>query len=211
MQALSLGRSGLAQKALVSSLMLLAVALLGAVLAYWTWVWFAPRPEPRTEASAAQTGSVASAGAVFGSVPRKQGVAAPTGIAIRLLGVVAASGGRRGHAVVQLEGKQVLAVQEGGDLAPGIRLAEVRAENVILERNGVRETLAWPERKITAAALPKAAQYSIPQARPAAAPAPAEAVAAQAAPAPAEPPAPQAAQALAPRAKRSAGRTEADD
>jgi general secretion pathway protein C len=190
--------------------MLLAVALLGAVLAYWTWAWFAPRPEPRTEATAAQTGSVASAGAVFGNVPRNQGVAAPTGIAIKLLGVVAASGGRRGYAVVQIEGKQILAVHEGEDVAPGIGLAEVLADHVILTRSGVRETLAWPEKKGAAPAAPKAAQYSVPQAvqaAPAPPPPPAEPVAPQAAPAVP----PQAAQAVPPRAKGSAGRREESD
>jgi general secretion pathway protein C len=147
MQALSLGRSNLAQTAVVSVLTLAAVALLGAVLAYWTWAWFAPRAEPRLEAAAAQSGSAASAGAIFGTVPRTRTAAAPTGIAIKLLGVVAAAGGRRGYAVVQLEGKQVLAVHEGEDVAPGVRLAEVLADHVILERSGMRETLALPERK----------------------------------------------------------------
>lgn len=207
MQALPFGRSNLAQTALVSLLTLIAIALLGAVLAYWTWAWFAPRPVPRVEATAALTGSVASAGGVFGSVPRNQGAAAPTGIAIKLLGVVAASGGRRGYAVVQLEGKQILAVHEGEDVAPGIRLAQVLPDHAILERSGVRETLAWPERKGTAPAAPKAAQLNVPPARQAAPPAPAESAAAQAAQAQAA----QAAQAVAPRAKRSAGRREEED
>src|SRR5487761_2548107 len=129
MQALPFGRVNVAQTVLVSSLTLGAVALLGAVLAYWTWAWFAPRAEA---------------------------TAAPTGIAITLLGVVAASGGRRGYAVVQLEGKQILAVHEGEDIAPGIRLAEVDADHVILDRNGVRETLAWPQRPGSA---PASAQF----------------------------------------------------
>ena len=193
----------------------MAVALLGAVLAYWTWVWFAPRPALRTEATAAQTGSVASAAAVFGSVPRNQGAAAPTGIAIKLLGVVAASSGRRGYAVLQLEGKQVLAVHEGEDVAPGIGLAGVLPDHVILERNGVRETLAWPERKGSAAAAPKAAQYSVPQTAQGAQAAQAAQAAAQTiappAAAPAEPPAPQAAPAVAPRARGSARRQENND
>src|ERR1035437_7699159 len=150
MQALPFGRSSLAQTVLLSLVTLVAVALLGAVLAYWTWAWFAPRAEPRVEAAAAQSGSVASAGAIFGNVSRNQETAAPTGIAIRLLGVAAASGGRRGYAVVQLEAKQILAVQEGEDVAPGIRLAEVHADHVILERNGTLETLAWPEKKAAA-------------------------------------------------------------
>ena len=206
MQALPFGRSNLAQTVLVSSLTLVAVALLGAVLAYWTWAWFAPRAEPRLEAVAAQSGSVASAGAIFGSVPRNQEAAAPTGIAIRLLGVVAASGGRLGHAVVQLEGKQILAVHEGEDLAPGIRLAEVHAAHVILERNGVRETLAWPEKKGSAPPSAQAAPSAAPRAAQSAAPPPAQTVA----PPPAAAVVPQAAQPVAPRARRSARRAESD-
>jgi len=206
MQVLPFGRSSLAQTVLVSSLTLVAVALLGAVLAYWTWAWFAPRAEPRLEATAAQGGSVASAGAIFGSVPRNQEAAAPTGIAIRLLGVVAASGGRLGHAVVQLEGKQILAVHEGEDLAPGIRLAEVHAAHVILERNGVRETLAWPEKKGSAPPSPQAAPSTAPRAAQSAAPPPAQTVA----PPSAATVAPQAAQPVAPRARRSARRAESD-
>jgi len=198
MQALPFGRSNLAQTVLVSSLTLVAVALLGAVLAYWTWAWFAPRVEPRVEAAAAQSGNVASAGAIFGTVPRSQ-VAAPTGIAIRLLGVVAASRGRLGHAVVQLEGKQILAVHEGEGIAPGIRLAEVLADHVILERGGVRETLAWPEKKGSAPSPAQAAQSVVPRGARSAAPPPAQTVA------------PQAAQPAAARAGRSAGRrTESD-
>jgi general secretion pathway protein C len=163
MQALPFGRSSLAQSVVVSLLTLAAVALLGSVLAYWTWAWFAPRAEPRVEATAVQSGSVASAGAIFGTVPRKL-EAAPTGIAIRLLGVAAASRGRRGYAVVQLEAKEILAVQEGEDVAPGIRLAEVHADHVILERNGVREMLAWPEKKTSASPAPQAVAPTPPRA-----------------------------------------------
>lgn len=151
MQALSFGRSGLAQTVLVSSLTLVAVALLGAVLAYWAWAWVAPRAEPRIEPAAVKSGSWSSASAIFGAAPSKQVAAAPTGIAIKLLGVVSASRGKRGNAVVQLEGKQILAVQEGEDLAPGIRLAEVRTDHIILERSGVREKLALPEKRVSAA------------------------------------------------------------
>ena len=158
MQALSFGRSSLAQTALISVLTLAALAVLGAVLAYWTWAWFAPRAEPRVEA-AAQSGDVAAAATIFGTVPRKQ-AAAPTGIAIKLFGVVAASAGRRGYAVLQLEAKDIRAVHEGEDISPGVRLAEVLADHVILERNGVGETLALPERKGSAPAAAQAAASS---------------------------------------------------
>ena len=160
MQVIPLGRSSLAQTAVVSLLTLAALALFGFVLAYWTWIWFAPRAEPRAEAATVGTGSLASAGLVFGRVERNKNAAAPTGIAIKLLGVVAASGGRRGYAVVQLEAKQILAVHEGEDITPGLRLAEVHPDHVILERGGVRETLTWPEQKRAPAAT--AAQLAPP-------------------------------------------------
>jgi len=131
----------------VSLLTLVAVALFALVLAYWTWIWFAPRAEPRAEVAAVGTGSLAPAGLVFGRVERNKNTAAPTGLAIKLLCVVAASGGRRGYAIVQLEAKQILAVHEGEDVTPGLRLAEVHPDHVILERGGVRETLTWPQQK----------------------------------------------------------------
>lgn len=140
------------QTAVVSLLTLAAVVLLGLVLAYWTWIWFAPRAEPRAEIAAVGTGSLASAGLLFGRLGRNKSTAAPTGIAIKLLGVAAASGGRRGYAVVQLDAKQILAVHEGADVNPGLRLAEVHPDHVILERGGVRETLTWPQQKRAPAA-----------------------------------------------------------
>ncbi len=88
---------------------------------------------------------IESAYDLFGRAQPRQ-AAAPTGIAIKLLGVVAAPAQRRGYAVVQLDDKQILAVREGEDVVPGIRLAEVRADHVVLGRNGTRETLAWPEK-----------------------------------------------------------------
>lgn len=197
MQVLPLGRSSLAQTAVVSLLTLAAVAACGLVLAYWTWIWFAPRAQPRAEVVAAESGNLASASLVFGRVERNKDTAAPTGLAIKLLGVVAASRGRRGYAVVQLEGKQILAVHEGEDVAPGLRLAEVHPEHVILERGGVRETLAWPLKKGAATPSAQVVQSAAPQ--PAAA---APAV---------QPAAPPAAQAAAPRGRRSAGRQSDSD
>jgi len=194
MQVLALGRSGLAQTALVCLLTLAALALFGLVLAYWSWVGFAPRAELRAEAAAIETGSLASASRIFGRVERNKDGAAPTGIAIKLLGVVAASSGRRGYAVVQLDGKQILAVHEGEDVTPGVRLAEVLRDHVMLERGGVRETLAWPEKKGSASPSAQAAQTAAPR--------PAESVAPQ----PAEPVVPQAAQPAAAQTRRAGGR-----
>ena len=145
-QVISVERSNLAQTAVVFMATFAALLLLGLVLAYWTWVWFAPVPESRAPAVADTVGRVTSASGLFGSAQRGQNDAAPTGVAIRLLGVVAATAGKRGYAVVELETREILAVREGDDVIPGIRLAEVHADHVILERNGTRETLVWPSK-----------------------------------------------------------------
>ncbi len=150
MQAISLERSSFAQTAIVSLVTSAAIALLCLVLAYWTWAWLAPRVESRAPAAAQAGGRAETAYGLFGSAQRDRNGAAPTGIAIRLLGIVAATEGRNGYAVVQLEAKEILAVREGDDIAPGIRLAEVATDRVILERGGTRETLAWPEKKASA-------------------------------------------------------------
>ena len=123
-----------------------ALALLGVVLAYWSWAWLAPAPAPRAPAAVEAAGRPSSAGGLFGSVQRGSGAAAAAASAIRLLGIVAASGLRRGHAVLRLDAKNTVAVLQGEDVEPGLRLAEVHVDHVVLERNGARETVAWPEK-----------------------------------------------------------------
>ncbi|MBI3529667.1 MAG: general secretion pathway protein [Betaproteobacteria bacterium] len=151
---LSIGSTEFAQTAVIAVVTIAALALLGLVGGYWTWQWLAPRPEPHVQARAEPSGQIASALELFGSIQRDGNAPAPTGIAIRLLGVVAAMEGRDGYAIVVLDGRQIVATREGQDIAPGIRLAEVATNHVVLDRNGVREALAWPEK--TPAAEPAA-------------------------------------------------------
>ena len=139
-------RLNFAQSALVFAATLATLMLLCAILAYWTWAWLVPRPAPRARAADEAQPRVDTAYSLFGGA-RRVSAAAPTAPAMRILGVVAASGGKSGYAVVQLDGNKILAAREGTDIAPGIRLARVQAGQIILERNGVRETLALPEKK----------------------------------------------------------------
>lgn len=167
MQAISPERSSFAQTAAVSLMTVAALALLGLVLAYWTWAWLGPRPEPRAQAVQAAgwaAGPSQAASDLFGGARRDSGTA-PAGFPLRLLGVVAADGGRSvassvassGYAVFRLDAKQSVAVREGGEIEPGVRLAEVHADHVVLERGGVQEKLAWPEKsKPATAAAPLA-------------------------------------------------------
>ena len=159
MPKISFERSSLAQTSLVSLTTLAALLLLGFVLAYWTWAWLAPGVLPRAPGSAAGGGTqenrMASAGKLFGNLRQDGNAPAPTGIDIKLHGVMAASGSQPGYAVLQLDAKPDLAVREGQDIAPGIRLAEVRPDHVILERNGIREILAWPKKDPPASPIHK--------------------------------------------------------
>ncbi len=158
MQQLSLRRSNLPQAAVVTLVTVAALVLLGCVVAYWGWALLAPRPVPRTQASAEQAGGT-SAGALFGIAPADRNGAAPAAGAIRLLGVVAATHGRRGYAVLQLETKEILAVTEGEEVSPGIRLAQVGVDHVVLERGAIRETLAWPDKNAAPESAPLRATH----------------------------------------------------
>ena len=103
MQELSFGRPNFAQTAVVTLLQLVGAAMLALVLAYWTWILFAPGPAPRVEISAAPAGHLAAAGALFGRVQQNTVIDAPTAAAIALIGVVAATGRPSARAsIVQL-------------------------------------------------------------------------------------------------------------
>lgn len=136
------------QTAVVVMATVATLALLGTVSAYWTWQWFAPGSQARAQSAEDAGGHSKAATSLFGIVQKdRNNIVAQTGIAIRLLGIVAATGGRRGYAVVQIEPRQILAVREGEDVAPGIRIAQIATDHVILERGGIREMLAWPEKR----------------------------------------------------------------
>lgn len=141
MQRVSLDRSNLPQAAVVASAYLVALGVLGLVAAYWLRAWFVPRPPPAQPV--ATEGSEAPAENLFGQVEGEGGSVTP-GIAIRLLGLVAATPGYSGYAVMQLDSGDFVAVREGDEVSPGIRLVQVGVDFAIIERGGNRETLEWP-------------------------------------------------------------------
>jgi general secretion pathway protein C len=145
MQANPFQRFRFVQSAALSLPSIAAFALLGLVLAYWMWAWLTPRAEPRAPASAEVGARAESAYALFGSAGDRKG-GAPAGAAVRLLGVVAASGTRTGYAVLRVDEKKTIAVLQGHDIEAGLRLAEVHVDHIVLERNGAPEKLAWPEK-----------------------------------------------------------------
>ncbi|SDZ96627.1 type II secretion system protein N [Nitrosospira multiformis] len=146
MPEISIDRSNRAQTALVYLIILAALALLGGVLLYWTRLWFIPHPQPNfesgTRADVEAAEDVSGVSDLFGIAQREQSsIAVPAGPEVRLFGVVAASAHGRGYAILQVDGRETLAVREGENIAPGLQLAEVHAEHIVLERDGMRETL----------------------------------------------------------------------
>jgi general secretion pathway protein C len=124
---------------------LAAVAALGVAGAYWTWTWFAPRPEPKSQAPASAIARLDAAYRLFGDVRVVRSASAtPGATTLRLLGLVTSSGDEPGYAVLMLDGKRSVAVRQGGEIEPGTRLVEVGADHVVLDRRGMRETLALP-------------------------------------------------------------------
>jgi len=146
MQETDFSSSSFATTATVWLVNAAAVTALGVAGAYWTWTWFAPRPEPRAPAPLPAVARLDAAYPLFGKVHANRSVARPTAVAIRLLGVIAASGSEPGYALLQLGRQPAIAVREGGEVEPGTRVAEVHPDHVVLDRGGMRETLALPAR-----------------------------------------------------------------
>lgn len=123
---------------------LAALALAAIVLAHWSWVWFGPRTTPQATVSPGVEHRPERAKRLFGVAQKSAGTMASTGLAIKLLGVIAADRDREGYAVIQIEPRETVAVRENENVVPGVRVVEVLPDRVILERDGQRETLTWP-------------------------------------------------------------------
>ncbi|MDQ0142723.1 type II secretion system protein N [Cupriavidus necator] len=112
-----------------------------ALVTYWVLTFSAMRtiPVPKSarvaQTEAVETGAVAT---LFGG--SAQG--GPSNV--QLLGVVAEIGGGAGAAIVSIDGGPPKAVRVGAELAPQIRLSEVRQRAVMIERNGVRQEIVLP-------------------------------------------------------------------
>lgn len=137
-------RSRRVQTAIASISNVGALSALGVVLAYWTWVWWAPSPLPPAMVPAESSTRLTAAATLFGQGTATVHPDVATGLAVTLLGVVAVEPPGVGYALLKLGAQETRVVRAGGLLAPGIRLQQVLPQRVILERNGSRETLAWP-------------------------------------------------------------------
>ena len=63
---------------------------------------------------------------------------------IRLLGVIAQGKSGEGIALLSIDSKPAVALRAGEDIGPGITLAEVRADRVVVNRAGVPQEIRLP-------------------------------------------------------------------
>lgn len=112
----------------------LAVLVIGALLAKWTWVLFAPRSEQVLPATLRAADFQAEH--LFGT-SAASGVTVQAALPnVRLVGVFA---GTPGFAVLELDGKRQVGLTTGREIVAGTRLVEVAIDHVTIEHNGVRQ------------------------------------------------------------------------
>ena len=122
---------------------LVALALLALVLAYWGWRWFGPAPvAPPRSAPQGDLLQPIGAARVFGASAAPTRTAEPgvTSGDLRLLGVFAGQDGR-GYALFR-GARGALFAGAGTEVVSGVRLESVRPDGVTLVENGTRRELA---------------------------------------------------------------------
>jgi general secretion pathway protein C len=129
-------------------LLAILVMVLAWQLAYWTWRFIAP-PRAVAAATSASTADVdlALIASLFGASR-----AGPSSGSLRLKGVIAPTPGTTAGAIFAGPNGKEIAVLPGGEAAPGVKLAEVFPDHVIVTRNGVRERIDLDTSRPTRAA-----------------------------------------------------------
>jgi len=140
--------------------LLVALAVLAAVLAYWGWRWFGPAsvalPPPVAESEPLRRIAEAH---LFGGAAPGPATSEPSSATgeLRLLGVFAERDGR-GYALFRAGARGPLFASVGADVVPGVRLEAVHPGSVTLQENGVRRDVAL--RSAVASDKPRAAVAS---------------------------------------------------
>ncbi len=122
-------------------LSLVLFAALCALLAHWVLTLSSLRSlSVPHEARVAQTEALETGAAVtlFGGGPQS----GPRDV--QVAGVVADLADGSGAAIVSIDGGPPQAIRAGKALSPSLKLVEIKARSVVVERNGVRQEIALP-------------------------------------------------------------------
>lgn len=114
----------------------LAVLVIGALLAKWTWVVFAPRSA--SVLPAMQPASGFQTERLFGVAAVSPVTVQPALPNVRLVGVFA---GVPGFAILELDGNRQVGLATGREIVAGAKLVAVAIDHVVIERGGVRQQI----------------------------------------------------------------------
>lgn len=122
-------------------------AVVMAIAAYWGIRIFTPAPTaapPPIAPPPLRDPDPVAAARMFGKVERVQAVTS------NIQAIGAFSAGKDSSAVLSVDGRPARVFLLGQEVAPGLKLAEVGAEMVVLESGGVRQELRLPLRAMAA-------------------------------------------------------------
>lgn len=108
-------------------------------LAHWTWVFLAPPQVAKTPDADAGV-DMAAIAKLFGAAPPASATAASMSN-LRLKGVVAPDEGPIASAIFSTGAGKDVAVFVDREIAPGVKLVEVKPDHVIVSRSGVNERI----------------------------------------------------------------------
>ncbi len=136
-------------KGFIGTLAVVALTLLLAYqLAHWTWVFVAPAPVASVPDGDPPVNLPAIARLFGAEIPASQ---ASSSSGLHLKGVIAPRAGEAASAVFSTGSGKDIAVYVGREVQPGVKLAEVKPDYVIVSRSGKRERIDLDLPRVAAA------------------------------------------------------------
>ena len=136
------------------------VLLLAYQLAHWTWVFVAPG-EIAAVPQAAPAINLGAVARLFGAdAPKNSSGAVASLSGLRLKGVIAPDAGSAASAIFSTGAGKDIAVFIDAEVQPGVKLAEVKPDHVIVSRAGVRERIDLEVHRAGAAAQSPSARLA---------------------------------------------------
>ncbi|GAB5098619.1 general secretion pathway protein GspC [Caballeronia sp. LP006] len=117
---------------------LAALALFCVTVTYWVVTLTSRQTAPLPAAAATRTPSVEQAATIFGGQLERQ-----ANQDVHLFGILALQHGAA--AIVSYGGEPARAISLGGPLTQGVKLSEVRARSIIIDRNGSKSEIFLPQ------------------------------------------------------------------
>ncbi|SAL59203.1 general secretory pathway protein [Caballeronia terrestris] len=119
-------------------LTLAALALFCVTLTYWIVTLTSRQTAPLPAAEAGRKPSVEQAATIFGGQLQQQ-----SNQDVHLFGILALQ--RGAAAIVSYGGEPARAISLGGPLADGVKISEVRARSIIIDRKGSKSEVFLPQ------------------------------------------------------------------